>query len=263
MKLNKALTIILILVGLLIASLAAGAGQPGVVSAAPPGDECDDDDGPGGDDDEECYTVDIDPADFVAVVDNPYFPLTPGTKTIFEGEVHDGLERTEVEVLADTKVIMGVTTTIVRDTVYLNDELIEDTFDWYAQDNEGNVWYFGEDTKEYEGGVVVSTFGSWEAGVDGALPGIIMWGDPAAHIGEIYRQEYYPGVAEDMAEVLSLSESVTVPYGSFDDVLQTEESTPLEHRVREHKFYAQGIGLIMTVDLRGGDTAVLVEVTAP
>jgi hypothetical protein len=261
---NKRFATILILVSLLI-TIGLIVQKPGVAVAAPASNQCDDDD-------PECkdkkkkddYTVDIDPADFVTVVDNPYFPLTPGTRYVYEAEVEDGLERTEVEVLPETKVIMGVTTTTVRDTVYLNGELLEDTFDWYAQDNTGTVWYFGEDTKEYENGVVVSTFGSWEAGVDGALPGIIMFADPAAHIGETYRQEFYEDVAEDMAEVLSVSESVTILFGSFENVVQTLETTPLEpSSVREHKFYAQGIGLIQTVDLKNDTTSVLVEMIAP
>ena len=118
--------------------------------------------------------------------------------------------------------------------------LTEKTFDYYAQDKKGNVWYFGEDTKEYENGKVVSTKGSWEAGVDGAKPGFIMQADPK--VGETYRQEYYEGEAEDMAKVLSLSESVTVPYGSFDQVLVTKEWTPLEPGLVEHKYYAPGVG---------------------
>ena len=134
------------------------------------------------------YQPEIDPADFVDVINNPYFPITPGAKYIYEGETEDGLERIEVEILAETRDVMGVTTTVIRDTVYLDGELIEDTFDWYAQDKEGNVWYFGEDSKEYENGAVVNTKGSWEAGVDGAQPGLIMPANP--QVGQTYRQEY-------------------------------------------------------------------------
>lgn len=204
------------------------------------------------------YSVDVRADDFVEGVDNPHFPLTPGARYIYESLKEEGLERTEVAVLAETREVMGTTATVVRDTVYLNDEMIEDTFDWYAQDREGNVWYLGEDVSNYENGVLVDHAGSWEAGVDGALPGIIMFADPAAHIGETYRQEYYAGVAEDMAEVLSVSESVMVPYGSFEESVQTRDYTPLERGVEEHKFYAVGIGLVRAVDLGSGEEEVLV-----
>jgi hypothetical protein len=211
----------------------------------------------------ERYTVDIVPADFTAVVDNPYYPLTPGTRYIYEGETEEGLERIEIEVLAETKEVMGVTTTVVRDTAYLNGEVIEDTFDWFAQDRTGNVWYFGEDTKEYEDGEVVSTTGSWEAGVDGALPGIVMYANPAEHIGETYRQEYYEGEAEDMGQLLSATERVNIPFGSFENVVQTLDTTPLEPDMREHKFYAPGVGLIQEVNLESGEMVALVEMVTP
>ena len=196
------------------------------------------------------YQPQIDPANFVDVIDNPFFPYTPGTKYIYEGETQDGLERIEVEILDETREVMGVTTTVIRDTVSLDGKLVEDTFDWYAQDKEGNVWYFGEDSKEYENGKVVSTEGSWEAGVDGAEPGIMMQANP--QVGQVYRQEYYVGEAEDMAGVLSLSESESVPYGSFDNLLMTREWTPLEPGMVEHKYYAPGVGLILEVVVEGG-----------
>jgi hypothetical protein len=129
---------------------------------------------------------------------------------------------------------------VVDDRAWEGGQLIEKTYDWFAQDKEGNVWYFGEDTKEYEDGKVVSTKGSWEAGVDGAKPGIIMPADPK--VGQSYRQEYYPGEAEDMARVLSLNDTVTVPYGSFDHVLETKEWTPLEPGFYEKKYYVGGVG---------------------
>jgi uncharacterized membrane protein YkoI len=205
------------------------------------------------------YTVNINPADFVSVIDNPYFPHLPGTKYVYEGQTEDGLERIEIEVLAETKQVMGIEATVTRDAVYLDGELIEDTFDWFAQDKAGNVWYLGEDAKNYEDGKLVDTDGSWEAGVDGALPGIVMFGDPAAHIGETYRQEYYAGEAEDMADLLSVSESVTIPFGSFENVVQTKDYTPLEPGVFEHKFYAKGIGVIKEANLQTGEEIVLVE----
>ena len=150
-----------------------------------------------------------------------------------------------------TKEILGVTTIVVREREWEDGELIEDTFDWYANDNEGNVWYFGEDSKEYDDGELVSTAGSWEAGVDGAKPGILVKGNP--QVGDVYQQEYYEGEAEDMAEVLSLDASVTVEYGFFDNCLQTKEWTPLELGVEEHKFYASGVGILKEEAVIGGD----------
>jgi len=207
------------------------------------------------------YRKEIDPADFVDRVDNRYFPLTPGTTFVYEGETEDGeAVRVEDYVTHETKQVLGVTCVVVRNRVIENGDLVEETFDWYAQDKDGNVWYFGEDAKEYEAGVVVSTEGSWEAGVDGAMPGIIMEANPQA--GDLYRQEYYEGEAEDMAEVLSLTESASVTYGSFDNLLMTREWTPLELGVVEHKYYAPGVGLILEVMVEGGSERVeLMEIT--
>jgi hypothetical protein len=212
---------------------------------------------------EECipdptYNPSINPADFVAGVDNLLFPLVPGTRYVYQG----GEETIEVTVTNDTKQILGVTTIVVRDVVSVGGEIIEDTYDWYAQDKTGDVWYFGEDTKDYEDGQLVSTKGSWEAGVDGAKPGIIMHATQPA-IGVPYRQEYYACEAEDMAEVVSLNKSVTVPYGSFDNCLQTRDFTPLEPGVNEYKYYAPGVGLVLEVDVQSGARTELIEVTTP
>ena len=192
--------------------------------------------------------VAIDPANFSTTIDNKYMPLKPGTTYIYESE--DGATRVEVVVLQETKTIQGVTCVVVRDTVSEDGTMVEDTLDWYAQDRDGNVWYFGEDTKEYEEGVVVSTAGSWEAGVKGAVPGIIMKADPK--VGDTYQQEYLKGEAEDMAEVLALDVSIDVPYGSFTQVLRTKEWTPLEPGVEEEKLYAPRIGNIQTKTVKGG-----------
>jgi len=209
---------------------------------------------------DEPYLPTIDPAKFTNIVDNEFFPLTPGKKTVYEGTTDAGLEHIEVLVLDETKVVMGVTCVVVRDTVSVDGAVTEDTYDWYAQDDEGNVWYMGEDSKEYEGGEVVSTAGSWEAGVDGALPGIVMVADP--QVGVSYRQEYYAGEAEDMALVVSLTESATVPYGSFQNLLMTSEWNPLEPGVVEHKYYAEGIGVVLEVTVVGGsDRIELIQVT--
>jgi hypothetical protein len=197
--------------------------------------------------------------EFVRRVDNPYFPLVPGTIYKYIKETEDGEEITEVKVTRNTKKILGVTTTEVRDRVFLDGELIEDTFDWFAQDERGNVWYFGEDTKEYENGVVVSTEGSWLAGKNGARPGIIMLAHP--RVGDRYQQERAPGVAEDMARVVSLNESVKVPYGKFKRCLKTFESTPLEPTAREFKFYARGVGNVLTIDLTDGSRTELKSVS--
>jgi hypothetical protein len=187
---------------------------------------------------EKAYAPHIDPAEFTTTIDNEYLPLKPGTTFVYQG----GAERNEMTVTHDTKKVMGVECVVVDDRAWENGQLIEKTYDWFAQDKEGNVWYFGENTKEYKNGEVVSTKGSWEAGVDGAKPGIIMQADPK--VGQSYRQEYYPGEAEDMAKVLSLNESVTVAYGSFDRVLKTREWTPLEPSYHEHKYYAPGVGQV-------------------
>jgi hypothetical protein len=201
------------------------------------------------------YSPDIDPSNFVKEVDNPYFPLKPGTTLAYEGRSEDGAEHVEDTVLQETKRVMGVECVVLRDRVWQNGELIEETLDWHAQDKEGNVWYFGENSKELENGKVVSTAGSWEAGVDGALPGIIMPADPK--VGDSYRQEYYKGKAEDMAEVISLdgaglNDAVNTPYDSFGkDVLVTKDWNPLEPNILEHKYYAPGIGLIGETKVTG------------
>ena len=189
------------------------------------------------------YKPIIDPADFVASIDNPYLPLIPGSTFTYEGDTGEGLEHIEINVTNDVKDILGVQCVVVEDTVTIDGEVAEVTYDWFAQDKEGNVWYFGEDSKEYENGEVVSTAGSWEAGVDGAQPGIIMKAQPV--VGEEYRQEYYEGEAEDMAEVVSLDESVSVQAGSYTGCLKTREWTPLEPGVTEFKYYAPGTGLVL------------------
>ena len=196
--------------------------------------------------------LETDPDNFVSEVTNPYFPLTPGTTLIYRGEAEGVPTRNETYVTYDTKVILGVTCTVVRDQAFEEGALVEDTFDWYAQDVNGNVWYFGEDTKELgENGNVISTEGSWEAGVNGAEPGIIMLADPQK--GDRYQQEFAPGVAEDMAQVLGFEESLCVRYGCFEDVLVTKEWTPLERGVVEKKYYANGVGFIFGVMVKGGE----------
>jgi hypothetical protein len=210
------------------------------------------DPGDGGD-----YAPAIDPADFVDVIDNPYLPLADGARWVYEAETEDGLERIEVVVTGEHREVMGVSTVVVRDTETLDGEVVEDTDDWFAQDREGNVWYFGEDTTSYENGQPDSTEGSWEAGVDGALPGIVMLAEPT--VGAAYRQEFYEGEAEDMGEVVRIGDSESVPFGSFDDLVVTEDWTPLEPDVVENKYYARGIGLILEVETDTGTRVELIE----
>ncbi len=195
---------------------------------------------------------DINPDNFVRRVTNPFFPLKPGTTFTYQGST-DGIPTSNVTyVTHDTKRILGVTTIVVHDQAFENGVLVEDTFDWYAQDKAGNVWYFGEDTKELDAsGNVISTEGSWEAGVDGAQPGIIMLVHP--QVGDRYYQEFYPGVAEDQAKVLSLDASVCVAYGCFNNILVTKDWTQLEPGVVENKYYAKNVGFILAVMVKGGD----------
>jgi hypothetical protein len=192
-----------------------------------------------------------DPGNFVSKVDNRFFPLQPGTTFFYEGDEEGAPTTNKTFVTHDTKQIQGVDTTVVRDRAFKRGVLVEDTFDWYAQDKDGNVCYFGEDTKELDKqGNVISTEGSWEAGVDGAEPGLVMEAKP--RVGDTYQQEFAPGVAEDMAKVLSLDKSTCVPYRCFDNLLLTKEWTPLEPGVAEHKYYAKGVGFVRGVMVTGG-----------
>jgi hypothetical protein len=203
------------------------------------------------------YHPAIDPANFQTTIDNPYFPLVPGTVFNFVEKLGKKTSDNEVAVTKDTKVIMGVTCVVVHDTVKEMGVLKEETFDWYAQDKQGNVWYFGEATKEFLKHDKVSTEGSWEAGVDGAEPGIVMKGQPA--IGEAYRQEYYAGQAEDMGQIVALDEPATVPYGSFTGCVKTKEWSMLEAG-HEFKWYAKGLGCVRT-EATTKEVATLVSVT--
>ena len=199
------------------------------------------DPGDGGD-----YSVQVDPSRFVTTIDNPWLPFTPGSRWVYEA---GGGERNEVVVTGQTRKIMGITATVVRDVETRNGELVEETSDWYAQDRDGNVWYLGEDTRAFRNGEP-SPAGSWEAGVDGALPGIIMQADP--QVGDAYRQEFYRGQAEDMGKVVRLGASQTVPFRSFDGLLVTRDWTPLEPEVVEEKYYAKGVGLVLETTVEGG-----------
>jgi hypothetical protein len=205
------------------------------------------------------YNPSIDPAQFVTGVDNRFFPLVPGT--VFDYAVQETDESVRVTVTTQTRVVMGVTCVVVHDVASAGGAVVEDTFDWYAQDRDGNVWYFGEDTTAFEGGAS-SKEGSWEAGVDGAQPGIVMLGTP--QVGERYRQEYYDDEAEDEGEVLAIDASVTVPYGSFTGCVQTRDFTALEPAVEENKYYCPNVGEVRAMVTKGGaEHEDLIAVTRP
>ena len=205
------------------------------------------------------YSPSINPSDFTATIDNNYFPLKPGTTFVYKGKTKNATERDVMSVTHSTKQIVGVKCVVVDDRIWAHGKLGEKTFDWYAQDNKGNVWYFGENTKEYKKNGKVSTEGSWEAGKDGAKPGIIMPANPK--VGQTYRQEYLKGSAEDMAKVLDLNGSVKVPYSSFDHALVTKEWSPLEPGVVARKYYGAGAGDVKEVAVKGPlETLVLVDV---
>jgi hypothetical protein len=193
----------------------------------------------------------LDPTQFSTTIDHPYWPMKPRTRWTYrdveEGKVYD------VAVVVTTrtkKLANGVTARVVRDTVRAGGSIIEDTFDWYAQDAGGNLWYLGEETAEFENGKVTSRSGSFEAGVDGALPGIMLPADPAP--GMRYRQEYYAGEAEDNGEVLSTAEMVQVPAGIYRGALLTKDTTAIEPDIEEYKLYARGVGPMLTLGVSGG-----------
>ncbi len=197
------------------------------------------------------YAPEIDPADFTAKVDNAYFPLVVGTRWVYEAKTEDGLERIVVQVTdKKKKVALGIDTTVVRDTVSLDGEVIEDTYDWYAQDADGNVWYMGEDTIAFEDGKSKKD-GSWEAGVDGALPGIQMPADPKVD-GKVYQQEFYKGEAEDTGEVIGRNKTAVTPFRRFEDTIVTEDINPFEPDVVENKYYARDVGLVLELHVKGG-----------
>jgi hypothetical protein len=187
----------------------------------------------------------LDSASFTSRVDNPWMPLAPGSVWVYR----EGKAVNRVEVLPRTKRVDGISARVVHDVVREKGRLVEDTFDWYAQDRDGDVWYLGEETKEYSGKGPPSTAGSWEAGVKGAQAGVIMPAKPK--VGQVYRHEYLKGEAEDNARVLSLDEQTQVPLGHYEPTLMTREETPLEPRLTEYKWYARGIGTVLTVATSG------------
>jgi hypothetical protein len=196
--------------------------------------------------------VHLDPADFTVDVTNPYWPLHPGARWVYESVDADGTaQHVEVTVLDETyEVAAGIAARVVHDVVMQDGALLEDTRDYYAQDADGNVWYVGEQTTEYPPGEPQSTEGSWEAGVDGAQAGVAVPADPRP--GLAYRQEYLKGEAEDRAVVLSTDEMVQTPTGTYTGALLTRETTPLEPDGAELKFYVAGVGQVLTLQTSGG-----------
>lgn len=213
------------------------------------------------------YGVDIDPDidedDFSdpTHVDNEYFPLVPDTVYTYEVETDEGDEEIVVEVLDSTRNVMGIDCVVVRDRVYLDGELVEDTHDWFAQDDEGNVWYFGEEVDNYVDGTLEDHDGAWEAGVDGAVPGIQMLADP--RVGDSYRQEYWEGEAEDLAEVIALEVEIELVTEDEFTTLMVREWNPLEEDSVEFKYYAPGIGLVREEDEEGEEQVDLVDLVTP
>jgi hypothetical protein len=189
----------------------------------------------------------IDPADYSTSITNPLFPLSSIGPKVFEGEETDPdtgetIEtRLESRVLPETTVVAGVTVTVLEEKAFEDGELVELALDYFAQHRDGSVWYFGERVDNYEDGVLRDHAGEWLAGEGANEPGIIMPAQPAA--GQTYQQENAPGVAEDMATVLALDESVSVPAGEYDGCMRTREFTPLEPGIEEFKWHCPGVGL--------------------
>lgn len=210
----------------------------------------------------EDYNPIINPADFTTNITNPYFTLPIGKKMSYEEETEGGLEKIEIEIENRTKDIMGVKTIVYRDKVYVEGVLVEDTEDYLAQDKAGNVWYFGENVNNYENGVLQDHAGSWLAGVDGALPGI--WIKANHTVGDSYRQEYYPGEAEDMRDVVAVDQTVTTKLATYTGCVKMYDWTPLDAQSREHKYYCPAVGaLVLNENVATGERAELVKVVSP
>jgi hypothetical protein len=205
----------------------------------------------------EPYRPAIDPANFTHVVSNPYYPLVPGTTMTYLEQ--DGREKREnrVTVLRETKTVMAVKCLIVHDTVLLDGALLEETFEYYAQDKEGAVWLFGESSKEFKSFGRVDITGSWEAAVNGAQPGIVMPARPK--VGDRYRQQYLANVAEDIGQITALNESVTVPFGAYSGCVKTREWSMLESATSK-KWYAKGVGLVRS-ESTDGEVSTLLSVS--
>ena len=205
------------------------------------------------------YDPKIDPQNFVKNITNQFFPLKPGTVYIYNMLIPGSPKGMDTFfVTRQTIDILGVTCVIVRDTVEIGGQVTEDTFDYFTQDKQGNVWYFGEDTTQLQDGVVVGVEGSWRAGVNDAKPGIII--KAKQKVGDEYRQEFALGTAEDMARVVAVDQNVKVPFGSFSNALKTLEFAALEPDARENKYYVPGVGNVLVVDLVTGERDELIKI---
>jgi hypothetical protein len=203
----------------------------------------------------------IDPKDFVRHITNPYLPWRPGSVWVYRGIKDGQTQRDVVKVLSRTKTILGVKATVVSDVATHNGRVLERTEDWYAQDRDGNVWYLGERTAAFEDGTV-DTSGSWESGVGGAVPGIVMTANP--QVGDTHRQEYWAGQAEDQYWLVDLGQHISVPFGRFTHAALTLEWTRLEPGGIDRKYYVRGIGVVKEVAAQGPkETANLVRFTHP
>jgi len=197
------------------------------------------------------YNPAINPENFVDNVTNIYFPLNVGAIFTYQSQTEDGLETIVVTVLSEKKIVAGVSCTVVRDVVSLGGQVIEVTKDWFAQDTDGNVWYMGEDVSNYENGVLVDHEGSFETGIDGAKPGIIMLADAVLEMP--YRQEYLFTVAEDWGKVIAKGVTVTTTYGTFNNCIKTADWNALEpDSPMEYKYYAPNVGLVKE-EIEGSD----------
>lgn len=198
-----------------------------------------------------------------AIITNPYLLFSVGRKTVFEGATEDGLERIEIEVLPDITIVNGVQCATVLDRVTIAGSLVEETWDWYAQDTNGDVWYMGENSNDYENGVLISTAGSWEAGKDVASlgftaeAGIQMFANPV--VGTVYHQEYYETEAEDAAQIVDLAATITLSDGTQYSAIKVKEWAPLDPTGFEYKFYVENVGLVLETDENGEDAIELIS----
>ncbi len=210
----------------------------------------------------ETYAPQINPEEFTTEITNPFLTLPTGRKLVYSGETPDGMERIEITMTGETREIMGVTTTVYLDRVFHEDQLVEETKDYLAQNSvTGDVWYFGEDVQNYANGQPTNTDGAWIAGEDSAQPGIWITASPV--VGMEYRQEYYPGEAEDMVTIKEVGLTIETPLGTFTDCIKTFDWTPLEEASKEDKFYCPGIAAkVSTHHQIDGDTVTLIEASA-
>ncbi len=198
----------------------------------------------------EIYAPVVDPSNFVKTVNNPYYPLKPGRSFTYTGKKEKLSLRKEIVVSKKTRVVMGVRCTEVADSMWVAGKLAQKTLEWYAQDKDGNVWYFGADAKQYKSGKIIGSAGSWQAGVNGAQPGIIMRAKPT--LGDNYRQNYLKGTVEDMGYVVSLDGALKVPYHAYKDLLITLQWSNLTPDIIENRYYARGVGFVYSEIAQGG-----------